>query len=171
MWRAAIVLALAGVGLTGCFVSKGPLITDEKAVFPYKRIVYVGQGSSERRTLIRKGSVYVNETKSSSDSEAHVRLLEVADSLYVVQVDVTENNEVQYFYALLKVDLGSKTILEYKALAGDADTDPGPGLSRCDREGEEQVCIDRLDAYVAYARKAIDGGTKPDTAYTIISLD
>ena len=171
MWRAAFVLALASLGLTGCFVSTGPLVTEDKAVFPYKKIVYVTQGSSEERTLIQKGSAYVDETKSSSDSDAHVRLLEVADNLYVVQVDVTENNEVQYFYALLKVDLGSKTVLEYKALAGDADTDPGPGLSRCDREGEEQVCIDQLDAYVAYARRAIDGGTKPDTAYTIISLE
>jgi hypothetical protein len=55
--------------------------------------------------------------------------------------------------------------------SGPAGQRDGPGLSRCDRDnGEEQVCIDRLDAYVAYARKAIDAGSKPDVAYTIISL-
>jgi hypothetical protein len=113
----------------------------------------------------------VNEPRNSNDGDAHVRLLKVADNLYVVQVDVTENNEIQYFYALLKVDLADKSVVEYKALAGDADTNPGPGLSRCDWEGQEQVCIDQLDAYVAYARRAIDAGTMPDAAYRIISAE
>jgi hypothetical protein len=171
MWRAAAVLAVASVCLGGCFVSKKPLIAEDKAVFPYEKIVYLAQGSSDRRTLIRAGSAYVNEAKSGSDDDGHVRLLKVADTLYVAEVDATENNEVQYYYELLKVDLAAKTAVAYKALAGDGDSDLGPGLSRCDREGQEQVCIDKLDAYVAYARRAIDAGAKPDTAYTIVSLE
>jgi hypothetical protein len=88
-----------------------------------------------------------------------------------VQLDVIEDDESRYLYALLKVDVAAGTAVAYKAIAGDSDTDPGPGLRRCDRDdGEEQVCIDRLDASVDYARKAIDAGSKPDVAYRIISL-
>jgi hypothetical protein len=42
-----------------------------------------------------------------------------------------------------------------------------PGLSRC----EDVVCIDSLDAYVAYARAGIDAGNPPDFTYRIISLE
>jgi hypothetical protein len=69
------------------------------------------------------------------------------------------------------VDLPAKTVTSYKSVAGDADTNPGPGLSHCDENDVQQVCIDRLEAYVDYARKAIDGGAKPDTVYTIVSVE
>ena len=170
MRHTAIVLALAGASLSGCFISKGPLIEDGKAAFPYEKIVYAEQGSSDTTTMIRQGSAYVIQPKSA-DSEGHVRLLKVADDLYVAQLDFVDNDKVNYLYGFLKVDLPGKTVASYKAVAGDADTQPGPGLSHCDDYDVKQVCIDQLDAYVDYARKAIDADVKPDTVYTIMSAE
>ena len=166
----AIVLALASAGLAGCFVSKGPLIAANQADFPYAKIVYTEQGSIRTITIVRQGSAYAMQPKGS-DGDGHVRLLKVADDLYVVQLDFVENGQHEYLYGLLKVDLAAKTIASYKSIAGDADAEPGPGLSHCDKTDVKQVCIERLDAYVAYARKAIAAGAKPDTVYTIISVE
>jgi hypothetical protein len=55
MRHAAIVLVVAGASLAGCFVSKDPLIDGSKAAFPYDKIVYAEQGSSDTTTLIRQG--------------------------------------------------------------------------------------------------------------------
>jgi hypothetical protein len=170
MRHQAIVLALAGASLAGCFVSKDPLIEGSQAAFPYDKIVYAEQGSRDTTTIIRKGSAYLLQPKSA-DEEGHIRFLKVADDLYVAQLDFVENEQVHYLYGFLKVDLPGKTVASYKSIAGDGDASPGPGLSHCDEEDVKQVCIDRLDAYVDYARKAIDGGAKPDTIYTIVSAE
>ena len=170
MRHAAIVLALAGASLAGCFVSKSPLIEDNQAAFPYDKIVYAEQGSNDTTTLTRQGSAYLLQPKSA-DSDGHIRLLKVADDLYVAQLDFVENDQVHYLYGFLKVDLPGKTVASYKSIAGDADAKPGPGLSHCDEKDLEQVCIEELDAYVDYARKAIDGGAKPDTVYRIVSVE
>jgi hypothetical protein len=170
MRHVAIVLALAGASLSGCFVSKGPLIEDSKAASPYQTIVYAEQGSTETTTLTRQGSAYLLQPKSA-DGEGHIRFLKVADDLYVAQLDIVENSEAHYLYGLLKVDLPGKTVASYKAVAGAADAKPAPGLSHCDEKDLEQVCIDDLDAYVVYARKAIDAGAKPDAVYKIVSVE
>lgn len=169
-YAAAIVLALAGVGLAGCFISTDPLISAGEAAFPYHKIVYTEQGSTKQMTMIHEGSFYqVQET--SSDTKGQIRLLKAADDLYVVQLDVRDKSKVEYLYALLKVDLSAKTVASYKAMAENADAEPGPGLRRCDDHDTEQVCIDRLDAYVDYARKAIAAGAKPQAVYTIVSVE
>lgn len=170
MRHAAIVIALAGASLSGCFVSKGPLVDAAKAEFPYKKIVYSDGTSKDTMTLVHEGTSYLLRPKDT-DSPGHVLLLKVADDLYVAQLDFVEDNEVQYLYSLLKVDLPKKTVASYKAVAGDADANPGPGLSHCNEKDAEQVCIDKLDAYVDYARKAIDAGAKPDIVYTIVSVE
>jgi len=156
--------------LAGCFVSKGPLIAGDKADFPYDKIVYTEQGSSHVTTIVRQGSAYLMRPKDS-DNDGHVRLLKVADDLYVVQLDFVENDRPHYLYGLLKVDLAAKTVASYKSMAGDADAELGPGLSHCDKTDVKQVCIDRLGAYIDYARKAITAGAKPDTVYTIVSVE
>src|SRR5436305_12901077 len=89
MRRVAIVLAFAGAALTGCFVSKNPLIEGSKAAFPYEKIVYAERGSSDTTTMIRQGSAYVIQPKSA-DSAGHISLLKVADDLYVAQLDFVE---------------------------------------------------------------------------------
>lgn len=166
----AIVLALASASLAGCFVSKGPLIADDEADFPYAKIVYSEQGSSKATTIVHQGSAYLMQPMRS-DSDGHVRLHKVADDLYLAQLDFVENDQPHYLYGLLKVDLAAKTVASYKSMAGDADKELGPGLSHCNEADVQQVCIDRLDAYVDYARKAIAAGVKPDTVYMIISVE
>src|SRR5258707_13421886 len=101
MRLAAIVLALAGVGLTGCFVSKNPLIEGSKAAFPYEKIVYAERGSSDTTTMIHQGTAYVLQPKSA-DNEGHIHLLKVADDLYVAQLDFVENDKPHYPYVVLK---------------------------------------------------------------------
>jgi hypothetical protein len=170
MRRVAIVLALASVSLGGCFVSKGPLIAGDKAAFPYDKIVYAERGSSKATTMVRDGTAYLLKP-AAGDGDGHIRLLKVADDLYVVELDFVENDQVHYLHGLLKVDLPAKTVASYKSIAGDADAKLGPGLSHCDERDTQQVCIDRLDAYIDYARNAIAAGAKPDTVYTIVSVE
>ena len=140
MRHAAIVLALAGLSLAGCFVSKAPLIDGSQAALPYAKIVYAEQGSRETTTLIRQGSAYLLEPKSA-ESDGHIRFLKVADDLYVAQLEIVEDEAAHYLYGLLKVDLPGRTVASYKAVAGDADKTPGPGLSHCNEKDLEQVCI------------------------------
>src|SRR5262245_5589778 len=126
MRHAAISIALAGASLSGCFVSKGPLIDDGAAVFPYEKIVYSEQNSRDATTIVHQGSAYLLRPKDG-DNPGQLRLLKVADELYVAQLDFIENDEVHYLYGLLKVDLPAKTVASYKSIATDADANPGPG--------------------------------------------
>ena len=45
-----------------------------------------------------------------SDGDGHLRLLKVADDLYVVELDFVENGQPKDLYGLLKVDLAAKTV-------------------------------------------------------------
>jgi hypothetical protein len=168
-WMRICLAVLLTIGLSGCFVSKESLIGDAQAVAPYQKIVYVEKGGSDATTLVKEGSSYLLRAKDSS-GDGHIKFMQAGADLYVAQLEFAENDKLIYLYAFLKVDLAAKTVESYKLVAGDADAEPGPGLSRCDENDTKQVCIESLDAYVAYAKKAIAGGAKPDIVYTIQSL-
>jgi hypothetical protein len=59
--------------------------------------------------------------------------------------------------------LKSGKVSSYAAIRPDA-FEPLPGLALCD----SSVCIEDLDAYVAYARREIAAGVPPDAEYRII---
>ena len=162
--RLALILALPAA-LSACFTSKEPLIGADKAVFPYEEIVYAEADKGDPATLKRKGDAYSLKA-ANSDEEALFRFTPVADGLYVVQMEFTEDDEMRRLYALLKVDMEKKTVASYAAIAPDAGV-TAPGLVPC---GDDTVCIELLDGYITYARSTIDAGRPPDTIYNIISV-
>lgn len=162
--RFALVVAFGGA-LSGCFISKEPLIGADKAVFPYAEITYAEADNGKPATLIRKGDAYSLKAETS-DEEALLRFAPAGDGLYVVQMEFVEDNAVRRLFALLKVDLEKKTVASYASVAPD-DGVTAAGLSNC---GEDTVCIKSLDGYIAYARSTIEAGREPDATYDIISL-
>ncbi len=159
-----VVLCL---GLAGCFTSKEPLIGPEDAVFPYQTIVFGDAGNpDDRQTWTRKGDAYSFRPDDSEDREASVRLKDIGKDLYVVQMEFLDEDKLQRLFALLSVDLAARHAKSYAAIMPD-DFQDLPGLAKC----EDVVCIDDLDAYVAYARAAMQSGRPPDAEYRIISLE
>lgn len=159
--------AVGAILLAGCFTSAEPLIGPDQAVFPYDKIVY-GQidRQDDLQTWMRKGDAYSFRPNEGSEREAFVRLMPAGDNLYVVQMEFPEDEPLRRLFALLKVDLGAMTAASYSAIIPD-NFRGVPGLSQC----QDVVCIDSLDAYIAYARAGIDAGHPPDAEYRIISLE
>ena len=73
---------------------------------------------------------------------------------------------MERLYALLRADPSAKRVDSFAAVMPDG-FQARPGLSICDKA----VCIDDLDAYVAYARAQIELGAHPDAEYRIIEME
>ena len=159
-------MILLCLGLTACFTSEEPLIAAEDAVFPFERIVFAEVSRpDDRQTWTRKGDAY-SFRPDDEEREALMRLKAVGDNLYVVQMELNENEGPERLYALLKADLPAKRVYSYAAIMPDA-FQAEPGLPICDKA----VCIADLDAYVAYAKGRIDAGVPPDVEYQIIEME
>ena len=157
--RILAVLALAG-GLAGCFTSEKSLVGD-KAVFPFETIVWKEDKGTEEVTMKRQGDHYLFRPKEA-DSDGYLRFMPAGD-LYVAELEFTEEGEVNHLYAILKVDLTAKTVEAYASMAPNNFSEDG--FTAC----EGGMCIDNLDAYVAYGKRLIDDGRPPDSVYRIIS--
>ncbi len=160
-----VLPAVLLLGLAGCFTSDGPLLTAEKADFPYQKITYAEEYSDAQTVLQRTDDGYV---AVSDDAEPVIFLFQkVADDTYLAQVSGKDNTgAAQYLYAVLKIDTAGKTAKAYKAVSDDSDT--GPGREAC---GDGLICITDLQAYVDFALKAIADGEEPETTYRIINLE
>lgn len=168
MHAASRILALVifCLGLSACFTSEEPLIGAEDAVFPFERIVFAEVSrSDDQQSWTRKGDAYSWQPDESNEQEAVMRLKAVGDDLYLVQMEFTERDRPERLYALLKADLPAKRVTAYASIMPDAFA-AQPGLSICDKA----VCIDDVDAYVAYAKGRIDAGFPPDAEYEIIEM-
>jgi hypothetical protein len=162
-----LFLVLICLGLSACFTSPVPLIGPDDAVFPFDRIVF-GEVSrpDDRQTWTRKGDAYSYRPDASEEREAQMRLKRVAENLYVVQMEFTEDNQIRRVYALLKANLEAERVYAYSSIIPDNFADV-PGLRKCD----EVVSIDDLDTYIAYARAGMEAGHPPEAEYRIISRE
>lgn len=161
-------VVLICLGLGGCFTAKEALIGPADAVFPFERIVF-GEVSrpDDRQSLARKGDAYSFRPDDSNEREAFVRLKEVGADLYLYQMEFTESGKTTWLYALLRVDVAAGLVRSFAAIRPDA-FEAQAGLSICE---QDMVCIDDLDAYVAYAKGRIDAGVPPDAEYRIIEKE
>jgi len=160
-----LLIAATAIGLSGCFVSKTPLVGEDKSVAPYQTIAYTQDDEDKTTTLTREGSAYMLRAEGN---EVEIRFADVGDGAYVAQLRSKTEAGSPILYAFLKVDLAIKTAQGYKIVAKDEDS--GPGLSRCSTT-EEEVCIESIEAYADYARKAIAAGEEPETTYNIITIE
>jgi hypothetical protein len=159
-----MLTVLFAIGLSGCFVSKKPLIGDDQAVTPFNKITYAEKGSTDTTTLTKEGAGYVAKGKDG-DGEGRVRFMKVGDNLYVAELMFTENGADHFLHSFLKVDPSARTAESYRVVADESDNNLPAGLSRCDEADVKQVCIERLDAYIDYAKAAITAGGKPEVVY------
>lgn len=161
-------VVLICLGLGGCFTAKEAMIGPADAVFPFERIVF-GEVSrpDDRESLTRKDDAYSFRPDDSDEREAQVRLKQVGDNLYVFQIEFPENERTERLYALLRADVAAGIVQSFAAIRPDG-FDAQPGLSICE---QDMVCIDDLDAYVAYAKGRIDAGAPPDAEYRIFEME
>jgi hypothetical protein len=164
-----LTVVLVCLGLGGCFTAKEPLIGPDDAVFPFERIVFeeVSRPDDDRQSLIRKGDAYSFRPDASNEREALVRLKQVGDNLYVFQMEFVENGKTERLYALLRADAAAGLVQSFAAIRPDG-FEAQPGLSVC---SDDLICIDDLDAYIAYAKGRIDAGAPPDAEYRIIETE
>jgi hypothetical protein len=160
-------LALLCLGLAACFTSEEPLIGAGDAVFPLERIVFAEVSRpDDTQTWTRKGDAYSWRIDEGDEREALMRLKAAGENLYVVQMEFSEAGEARRLYALLLADVPAKRVYSYASIKPDA-FEAQSGLSICDGS----VCIEDLDAFVAYAKGRIDAGVPPDAEYEIIEME
>ena len=161
--RTVLLPILFAVGLAGCFLSDGPLIDPQKAVFPYERIVYKEETSDDQLVLVHQGDAYLPSGRDS-DANVGIRFLPVGDNLYLAEVKGVSDGKATYLHAILAVDPDKKTARSYAAVGDEKDA--APGLRAC----HDDICIDDVAAYVARAKAAIAAGGDPDAIYTIVEM-
>ncbi len=156
-------LLAATAALSGCFSAEKSLIAADQAVFPYKEIVWMEDKGTEEVTITRDGDAYRFRPKDAG-SDGFLRFMPVGD-LFLTELEFIEGDRVNRLYALIKVDMDAKTVQSFAAVA--PNNFDLPGFTPCD----DAMCIDDLDAYLAYGRRLIDDGRPPDAVYRIISAE
>lgn len=162
--RSLAVVALP-ILVAGCYTSAKPLITADKAVFPYEKIVYADSADKKPLTLTHEGDAYVQTTDKGE--KVQLLFMPVRDDLYVVQFggDVGTGS-LLYLYGLVKLDAAGKSALTYVSVADKSDA--GPGLELCPDNGS--ICLTDLQPYVDHALKLFDAGATPESGYQITEL-
>ena len=154
--------------LAGCFTSEQPMITADNADYPFESLTYMRTDGGEEITLERAAGGYA----PTSEGETSDRLLlkAMGEDLYVAQTAVPNSDGSRFLYGLIKVAPDRKTFVVAAGVAEDADLEAVragvPGLRICEQD-DDTVCIDSLEAYLDYARKA---GTGDETPHTILNI-
>ncbi len=148
--------ALALIGLAGCFTSDKPLVTDETSATPYKKITFYNEED--------KPLVYVLDGKrykaTGEDGQATYLNLKAVDAdTFVAQLtnDETDTTDPHILYGFMQIDAAANQARLWKMI-GTKD-DVRPGLRACN----DVICIDDLDAYIAYAKASMAAGDTPDS--------
>ncbi len=144
------------IALAACYVTDKPLIGDADSVAPYAKMTFQGNDAGDSVSeFVRDGQHY---TTTDNDGTLLTLNLKPDGDYYVAQLGGRDGDKDQYLYGYLKLDPAKKTALAYRTF-GTKD-DVRDGLSACN----DVICIDSLDAYVAYAREEAATG-KPDTTF------
>lgn len=147
---AATMLALAG-----CYTSDTPHLTDANSVAPFSEITFLPRGGDTKPTLFtREDGHYLTRDERF---ETRLHLMPIEDNDYVAQLAGEKPDELLYGYLRISPEDGTAAAWMIK---GD-DNQARPGLRPC----RDSVCIDDLDAYVAYAKETLD--TEPDLVFDI----
>ncbi len=163
---AAVVLA--SLALAGCFTSERPLITAADADYPFESLTYMRTDGGEEITLERAADGYA----PTSEGETADRLLlkAMGEDLYVAQTAAPNSDGSRYLYGLIRVAPDRKAFVVAAGMAEDADLEAVrggvPGLRICEQD-DDTICIDSLEAYLAYARETETGDETPHTILNI----
>lgn len=155
--------ALAFAALAGCYTSDKPLITDADSVADYSRITFKDASSDDKpASFTREGAHYTTESEGNT---VELRLKRIEGDYYIAQMSNPKpadgENGAQILYGYLHLDVAGKKAETWRTYGTKDDVQPG--LRICN----DVICIDDLNAYIAYAKKAVADGGKPDTVFTL----
>lgn len=155
-----LLAALAVVGLTACYTSDKPLISDDDGVTPFEKITFINEkdASSKPITFVHDGKSFLSH---SDDGDARLHLKPVEGDYYVAQMSSDGGDGPQVLYAYMRIDVPNKVADMWRMFGTKADVRPGL------RECKDAICIDDLNAYIAYGKEAIAAGAKADATMTI----
>ncbi len=159
---AALVLPLLGAG---CYMSEKPLISAEKAVFPYETIVYTEAGQTDQQTMTHQGNAYV--MKNDKGNQIELLFMPVKDNFYVVQMGGKTDQGEAYLYGLIKLNAGAKTADGYAMVAEKSDI--GPTLPAC-KDADSSICLTDIQSYIDHALGQTGEGKKPAVTYSLVEL-
>jgi hypothetical protein len=153
------VLAIAS--LSACFTSKEALVGDD-AVAPHAKITFIGQSDdSDPAEFTREGNAYISRKEGEDTVWLHLKPID--GDFYVAQMSGPgDDGGTEYLFGYIRIDVAAKVADTWKAVGGVSDV--RPGLSECD----DVICVDDLDAYIAYAQEAIAAGEEPDISFDIV---
>jgi hypothetical protein len=158
----AIVLPLL-VG--GCYTSEKPLVSADKAVFPYEKIVYTEAGQTDQQTMTHQGNAYV--MKNDKGDQIGLLFMPVKGDYYVVQMGGKTDKGEAYLYGLVKLNADAKTADVYAMVADKSDI--GPSLPAC-KDADSSICLTDLQPYIDHAMAMTGDGKKPAATYNLVEL-
>src|SRR5690606_1398343 len=137
--------AAAMLALAGCYTSDTPHLTDANSVAPFSEITFLARGGDAKpAAFTRQEGHYVMRDERF---ETKLHLMPLEDNDYVAQLAGEKPDELLYGYLRISLEDG---IAPAWMIMG-ADAEARPGLRPC----RDSVCIDDLDAYVAYAKETL----------------
>jgi hypothetical protein len=149
-----LVAVCALVALAACYTSEKPLISEAESVAPYATMTFqASDGSDPPSRFTRIGKHYVTK----QDGDVLTLNLKRDGDYYVAQFGGKHDDQVQYLYGYMKLDPAAGTAQAFRIIG--TKTDVRDGLRLC----EGVICVDSLDAYVAYAREQASTGKPEDT--------
>jgi len=154
--------------LAGCFTSERPLINAADADYPFESLTYMRTDGGEEITLERAADGYFPTAEGKTADKLLLKAM--GDDLYVAQVAAPNSDGSRFLYGLIKVAPDRKAFVVGAGMAEDADLEAVragvPGLRICEQD-DDTICIDSLEAYLAYAREARTGAETPHTILNI----
>jgi hypothetical protein len=154
-----LLAVLALIGLSACYTSDKPLVTDADSVTPFQKITFYNQEDNKPLAFAVDGKQYVSH---GPDGDAFLRLKATEGDYYVAQLTGGSGDTLQILFGYMRID-PSHTSADLWKIIGTKD-DARPGLREC----KDGICVDDLNAYIAYAKEAIAGGAKADMSMKIV---
>lgn len=155
-----LAIAVVCLALAGCFTAKQDLVGSD-AVAPHAKITFLGKDAgSEPAEFTRDGNAYMS---IGDDGTVWLHLRPVEGDYYVAQLSGPgDDGSTEYLFGYIRIDTEAKIADVWKAVGGKSDV--RPGLSECD----DVICIDDLDAYIAYAQESVAANEEPEISFDIV---
>ncbi|NWH07994.1 MAG: hypothetical protein HXY22_04990 [Alphaproteobacteria bacterium] len=173
-----VAILVAMFGLNACLISPAPLITPDKAAYPFAdgaRLDHVSGDTHRRVILLREGNYYLHVEDGGPEETPSVlrgMMYEFAPGAFILQAEIPPEGDKEraYMYAILTLDEprgfkrfdltcgGVKELLE-----GSSQTLKSFGLSEA--ASDSDCMVETLDGLSALAKVVLAKGGEADSTY------
>lgn len=154
-----VLAALVLSALSACYTSKTDLVGDD-AVAAHAKLTFIGhEADAKPLVFTREGNGYFTE---GDGQRIDLRLKPVEGDYYVAQLSGPgDDGNPEYLYGYLRLDQAAGKADLWLSVGSEGDV--RPGLSLCD----DTICIDDINAYIAYGKEKVAMGETPDTTFDV----